>query len=212
MLASRFKICTSYAQGKPLWTWVAKIAALKDLKIVWLPQLDDPNSENFILSVDGTDFRVWEPKHPTLNQDPRQMSHKFKHAALKYEIAVSTVRSKICWISGPHRGGKHDLAIFREGLKHRIAPGKKLNVDRGYRSSRLTETMLAPPNEMDSPELHNFKSRGRLRGETLNGRLKKYEILNQTFRHGRDKHKLAFEAVIVCVQYHMDNGRELFAV
>jgi hypothetical protein len=83
------------------------------------------DTETFILAVDGTDFQMWEVKHPTLPIDRSQCSHKFKHGAVKYEIAISTYSSKICWISGPHTGGKHDLTIFREGLKQKIAPGKR---------------------------------------------------------------------------------------
>jgi hypothetical protein len=104
--------------------------------------LNDPDGPTFICSVDGTDFRIWEPKHPTLPQDRSHMSHKFKHGAVKYEIAVCNYYSQVCWVSGPERGGKHDLTIFREGLKEKIADGKRLNVDRGYRSSRPDERML----------------------------------------------------------------------
>jgi hypothetical protein len=153
-------------------------------------------------------------KHPTLSQDRTQMSHKFKHGALKYEIAVSNYHSQVCWIGGPHRGGKHDLTMFREGgLKQKFADGKLCNVDRGYHSGRADEKMLCLPNLRDSKALNNFKSRSRLRGETFNGRLKTYEILNQTFRGGnQEKHRLAFEAVVVIWQYRMDNGEPLFEV
>jgi hypothetical protein len=71
-LADKFSICEDYAKGKKLWGWVAKLAALKEKKIVWDPaKLDHPNGPTFICSVDGTDFKVWEPKHQTLPQDRR---------------------------------------------------------------------------------------------------------------------------------------------
>jgi hypothetical protein len=187
ILASRYKVCKEYARGQKLGDWVAKIAALHANKIGWLP-------------VDDTDFRMWEGKHPTLPIDRSQCSHKFKHGAVKYEIAISTYSSKICWISGPHAGGKHDLIIFREGLKQKIAPGKKVHTDRGYNSNFADGSMLSMPNNLDSKGLQNFKSRSRLHLETLNGRLKKYECLNQTFRHGKEKQSLAFKAVIVTIQ------------
>ena len=161
--------------------------------------------------MDGTDFKIWEKKHPLFNLDRGYYSVKFNHAALKYEIAISTYESQVCWISGPHGGERHDMTIFRVGLKHRIAPGKKVNADRGYQSSRPDEPMLATPNDLDTPELRNYKTRGRLRQETFNGRLKKFDVLNQTFRHPVEKHKLAFEAVVVS-QYHMDNGSPLYSV
>jgi hypothetical protein len=36
------------------------LAKLKAKKIVWDPSFDDPNSQVFIVSVDGMDFKVWE--------------------------------------------------------------------------------------------------------------------------------------------------------
>jgi len=212
LTASLFNICVQYAHGKMMWLWVSRIAALKAMKVKWIPSLDDTNKETFILSVDGTDFRIWEPKHPTLPIDKGMMSHKFKHAALKYEIAISVQQSKVCFFSGPYRGGEHDLEIFRKALKNKIKDGKKVIADGGYATSRTDERMLSLPNPLDSRQLKNFKSRSRLRLETFNGRLKKYEVLNQTFRHGIEKHRLAFEAVLVTCQYVMENGSELFDV
>jgi hypothetical protein len=74
-LADKFSIYEDYAKGKKLRGWIEKLAALKARKIVWDPaKMDDPNGPTFICSLDGTDFKVWEPKHPTLPQDRRQMS------------------------------------------------------------------------------------------------------------------------------------------
>ncbi len=100
------------------------------------------------------------------------------------------------------------------GLKEKMsgAIGKKAIADRGYKSSQLDEQFLSTPDSMDPAELNNFKSRARIRQETFNGRLKKYESLQQTFRHGERKHKDVLEAVCVIVQYQMDNGSKLFAV
>jgi hypothetical protein len=111
-ISSRFKICECYCRGKSRWTWVGKIVALKAKKIVWDPRLNQPNIETFILSVDGTDFKMWEKKHPNLPRDPQQCSQKFKHGAVKYEIGLSVFRSQCVWISGPHRAAKHDMTIF----------------------------------------------------------------------------------------------------
>jgi hypothetical protein len=40
--------------------------------------------------------------------------------------------------------------------------------------------------------------------------LKFFRCLSDTFRHGVAKHKIALEVVLVTVQYHMDNGSNLF--
>ena len=83
--------------------------------------------------------------------------------------------------------------------------------DGGYKSRYADEReMLAIPNTTDPPHLKNFKSRVRQRHESLNGRLKFFKCLSETFRHGVAKHKSAFEAVAVTVQYQMDNGGRIF--
>jgi hypothetical protein len=212
ILASRWGICERLARGAPLWDWIKKIAGLKTKKIVWDNSLDDPDSELFIVSIDGTDCRTWEKKHPLLNLDRKQCSVKFNHGAVKYLLAISVYRPKCVFISGPHRGGMHDLVAFREEMKAKMPRGKLANVDRGFRSSRPDETMLSIPNAMDSVELNNFKSRSRLRHETFNGRIKFFNCLSDTFRHSTDIHKFAFEAVCVTVQYQMDNGSPIYAV
>jgi hypothetical protein len=86
--------------------------------------------------------------------------------------------------------------------------------DRGYRSQFLHERVkLSISNSYDSNKLDNFKSRGCLRHETFNGRLKCFNCLRETFRHGgMDEHKHVFEAVVVIVQYQMDNGSPIFAI
>jgi hypothetical protein len=85
--------------------------------------------------------------------------------------------------------------------------------DRGYNSKKEDEHYLfSLPNGFDSKKLNKFKSRGRLRHETFNARLKNFRCLSDTFRHGFDNHEFVFEAVVVIVQYQMDNGSPIFAV
>ena len=64
LIASRFKTCVRYLRGEPLWKWIERIAALKVKKIIWDHSLEDANTEVFAISLDGTDFRMWERKHP----------------------------------------------------------------------------------------------------------------------------------------------------
>ena len=208
LLASRFGMCERVSRGAPLWKWIMKIAALKEKKIKWDGRLDDIDTEVFILSVDGIDFRIWEKKHLTLPRDDKLCSHKFNSAAAKYEIGISILNSKVVWINGPFPGGKNDLIIFREGLKAKMRRGKMGIADRGYVGE---QGILATPNNRDPKELKNFKSRIRSRHETFNSRIKSYKCLDDTFRHGGNKQKIALEAVIIAVQYQMDNGAPLFA-
>ena len=154
-------------------------------------------------------------------------SHKHKKAAVKYEIGISVFASKCVWLAGPFRGGKADISIYTgiedekdrslreelgrpvyDCLEDKLADGKLAIGDRSYGAGKKT----AVKNDTDPGELHNFKSRALARHETFNGRLTKYSILRDCFRHGFVKHPLAMEAVCVLVQYQMDCGDELFAV
>ncbi len=119
------------------------------------------------------------------------------------------------FIAGPYPGGVSDGDIMVEsGLQDLLLQHSKVcMVDRGFHSDvpehRATH---AYPDEIDHPDLHSFKSRARLRQETFNRRLWCFDILADTFTHGWDKHKLAFEAVVITVQYQMDHGSPIFSV
>jgi hypothetical protein len=218
ILSGRFGICERYCRGDELWRWVYKIQALKQRKIKWDPTLADPNKSAFIGSIDGTDCQIWEPKHPTMNMDKSYSSHKFKSAALKYEIILSITDSQILWISGPFKGGTHDMTCFRRGFKRIMLPlqGKMLVGDSIYKGGdnfREEHGMFAPPSPLDSEELSAWKSRVRCRQETINDRMKFFSILKQCFEcTDHNKHKAAFEAVAVIVQYQMDNGAPLYTI
>eukprot|EP00980_Cylindrotheca_fusiformis_P008360 scaffold1760_cov71-Cylindrotheca_fusiformis.AAC.2 len=114
---SRFGVCDKLACGYPIWKWITKLAALGEQVIIWSKDLNAVNTAKRILSVDGVDFRTWEKKHERYNIDAKDCSKKFNHAAAKYEIALHVYKSQVVWVSGPHRGAKPDLEIFREGLK-----------------------------------------------------------------------------------------------
>lgn len=213
VLSTVFNITSRYCRGIHLWRWIEIIHNLKELKIRWDPVLDDPNSEIFAISVDGTNKMTYEKKHELLNKDPSMFDNKHNCAGWKWEVALSVFRPQVVWVSGPHKASKHDKTIWREGLKYRLADGKVAIVDRGYETSQPDERdKVSTPNSLDSEELANFKTRARLRHETFNGRLCDFKILYNKFRHSEDKQKLAFYAVCVTVQYQMDNGSPIFDV
>ena len=211
-----FPIGEKQTRGEPLWAWIRKMAALLTTKIKFLDRWNDEDDdvEVFILGIDGTDCKTHERQHETFPMDRQLMSHKFNHAALKYEIGVAIFDDKICWVNGPFPGGRHDLTIFREdGLKDRMPEGKVGVADRGYRTSKPDEVnVLATPQIGDDPELHRFMSRVRCRTETVMGRFKAFDVLSGTFRHGDDKHEFSFKAVAVIVQYQIDHGAYLYQV
>ena len=202
-------------RGEPLWKWIRRIEALLPSKIRWLESLDDPNGPIFTVSVDGTDCKTWEKRnHPTLPYDPGTFSQKFNHGAVKYEIGVAIFEDKIVWVSDVSRGGRSDITIFREdGLLDLIPAGKMAVGDRGYPTS-IEEEMekIAYKRNEDPTVLKKFKAREMTRHETVNGRIKCFEVTSGIFRHGMEKHQSSFKAVCVLVQYCIDNGAYLFQV
>ena len=215
ILAATFGTCKRLAEGEYLWKWVRVIANLKAIKFVWPEEeYNDPSGKIFIVTVDGVDFKVWEKKHNTYPIDRGQYSHKVNHGALKYEIAIDTVKSQVVWINGPHRGGEHDKTIYSMALRDMVPAGKKIIADRVYGSKKASNPndreKIALPNTCDSPELNNFKARLRARHETFNGRIRMFRVLSDTFHHANGKHGFVFDAVCVMVQYQMDYGRPLF--
>ena len=105
------------------------------------------------------------------------------------------------------------MNIFKKELVKKIPTGKLVVVDRGYSDKKDEEYMakLSIPSLCDSKLLGNFKSRQRARHESLNGRLKDFACLENTYRHPHEKHVHVFEAVCVIVQYEMDHGSPIFA-
>jgi hypothetical protein len=57
-----------------------------------------------------------------------------------------------------------------------------------------------------------MQGRVRSRHETLNGRLKNWGILSQTFRHDISLHGSVFHACAVITQLMINNGEPLFHV
>jgi hypothetical protein len=220
VFASHFRSSERHTRGKPLHIWIQRIEALKVKKIKWDDEIDNRNAPTFFMTVDGTDFREEEKPHPLYHRDEKQYTVKFKRCGCKFEIGISVWKSQVLWVNGPFRGGKPDKEIFEEGLGPKIPAGKLAIVDRGYTfKDKDVSAKVSLPRPTDSKRLNNFKSRARSRHETFNGRMKDFASLSgQYFRHGgggADGRKFYGEvivAIIVILQYQMDNGRELFAV
>jgi hypothetical protein len=67
-------------------------------------------------------------------------------------------------------------------------------------------------NSLDSEPVKWFKKIARARHEDVNSRLKRFKILSEQFRHTAAKHKIAFEAVCILVQYSLENGHPLHSI
>ena len=216
ILASRFKLNVRQIHSDKFWKWIYKMSALTEHKVKWDPRFGDDNYAMFIVSVDGVDFDVWEKPSERYNIDKGLMSHKSRHGALRYLIALSLWESKCVFIDGPARAGDiPDIALFRQNLKQKMLelPGKILIADGGLGSSENDEMgMVSIPNPSDPHKLHQFKARARQRHESFNGRLKQFKILQDTFRFPLEKHQHVLKAVCVRVGYAMESGSPLFDV
>jgi hypothetical protein len=210
LFASVFGINEKYASG--VWVWIEKISGLSEKVIKWNRSLDDPTEPDLAISIDGTDNKRWELKHPTMPLNRKIYSKKFNHGASKWQIVLDVHKPKCVGVYGPCRGGLHDQTMLKEsGILEKLKKGKLAIVDRGY-IKKANRHKLSWPNDHDSKAVNNFKSRARMRHETFNGRLKNFAICSCPFRHSQKKHGIAFLAVVVTVQYQMDNGNPIFSV
>ena len=142
-------------------------------------------------------------------------SPKYKQAGLAYEVAVAIQHNRIVWVNGPFPAGENDKKIFDKpgGLKSKLKEGQALIGDQGYRG---TSGKVATRNQFDSPEIKDFKERSKARQETVNSRLKSFDILSTDFRTTGKlrllRHKMVMEACAVLIQYELENGSALYTV
>lgn len=140
-------------------------------------------------------------------------------------------RPAIVWVRGPFPASVSDITIFRGGKSDEpedtwdksslyfatkaLGNGARGIGDGGYAGE--PETILTSKEGM-SKELREFVARGKLREETLYGRLKGWNILENRFRHGQgtearmELHGHVFMAILVITQYDFENEHPPFEV
>ena len=177
-----------------VWFWVNKIASLKESVIYWP---DNWGDDVLIITIDGTHFRVCEPRHPEMRQDPKVYSFKHKTAGFNVQVAMSIRESRIVHIF-VSRGGQNDPGnLLASGLLDLIPNGKRAIVDGGYANCEK----LSGYNQFESDFTKDFKKRAKARQETVNKRLKDWNVLDHRFRHGVPKFESCFTSVAVLTQY-----------
>lgn len=135
-------------------------------------------------SIDGVDFRVLEP----IPFDKDYFSHKFKAAALRYEIGISLKTGHIIWKFGGYPAGAYpDLKLARELYVHQVIQGELTFADDGYQD----EQYFILPRHTNAKG-HKFIMS---RHETVNKRIRHFKILKNTFYHDLEKHQKCFYAV-----------------
>jgi DDE superfamily endonuclease len=194
------------------WYFLELIASLRDDVIQLDRRLDgvDAGTVSCLMSVDGTDCLVMDP----WPFDKKWYSQKLNGPGVKYEVGVSIANCDIVWINGPFVASKNDSTIFREKLSGLLAIDEGVEVDKGYTG----DDKLMHPNVNIGRLQRCQKNIVRGRHETVNSRLKIFNVLNVPFRHTnpRDKmmgkHHLCFTAIAVITQLKFDEGEKLYDV
>lgn len=155
-----------------------------------------PN-EKFTVTVDGTDFPIWEVRTVNRTIDSKWYSHKFGGPGLRYEIALAIYSDHVVWVNGPFPCGSHsDLKIYKDyGLANLLALSNEKSVADGTYRHHTCSTK-----GKGSREWRHAKNRYRARQETFNKRLKSFNCLKETWRHSHDLHEQTVRATIFLTQ------------
>jgi len=172
-------------------------------QIKWNSRFEGGDWLSSYVSVDGADFRIQEPK-PFSSQ---WYSHKFKGAGVRYELGIALKTGKVVAAHGPFPCGSFsDLSIFRLGMKKALLSQETVVADGGYPDEACIQ-----PKDVSNGLLRQH-SLYRARHETLNGKMKNFEVLNQRFRHNLSQHGICFFAVANIVQKCIEDGELSFVV
>jgi hypothetical protein len=155
------------------------------------------------VSLDGTDFPINEPGPGPRN--PGWYSHKFRGPGLRYEIGISIKTGNICWANGGYPCGSWpDLNIARDSYVHYVDDNELTLGDKGYRG----DARFITPTESNGGRHKQIMARH----ETVNKRIRQFNILNKKFRNALEKHPRCFHAVVNITQILLENGYPLYSV
>lgn len=138
----------------------------------------------------------------------RFYSHKFNGNGLRYEVGVCIATGDIVWISGPFRCGMNDLSVSREGglLGGALKEGEMAEADLAYQGEKwYIKTPVGFHTRTQKEE--GMKLSAAARHETINGRLKIFEVLKNRYRHELTFHSSCFRAVAVITQLNFKLGK-----
>jgi hypothetical protein len=161
------------------------------------------------VSIDCTDVEIQEPSP----FHKRWYSHKFHGPGLRYEIGLSIDKGDIVWINGPFECGSWpDIRIFKFSLKSFLGKNERVEADNGYlgEDPMTVKTPGGISTAVDGRRRERTNIRAR--HETVNSRLKNFDILKQVYRHDLLDHADVFRAAIVLLQLSIENGEPLFQV
>ena len=165
----------------------------------------DDTGNDCLLSNDGVDFLM------AMSYLKEFYSYKFKKCALRYELALCIKTGWICHWNGPFEPGMYnDEMVFNMGLAGCLGDGERVETDKGYRGS-APKHIKCPGTLFTDPEKEAMATRVRGRQETVNKRLKQWNILVAAYRHDISDHQDVFAAVAVITQLSLER-EPLFSV
>jgi hypothetical protein len=182
---------------------------LSSLQITWNhAAANDRSTSPFISSINRTHCPLQEPRQALSSG---WYSHKTSGAALTYQIVLSIRESKLLSVVGPYQASVPDITVFKcpNGVYDLISNYNRLI---GYKGCKVSDDKISIPNPNDSKEVTDFKKRVRARHETLNSRLKIFNVLTTLFRHFDSgnyiqgnyiDHEKVFKSVCVLVKYNL---------
>ncbi len=125
---------------------------------------------------------------------------------------MDILAGNIVWVNGPYAAGKYpDIKIFHSGLAHWLDEFERVEADDGYIGG-APQKVKCPgcvSNLTENQEMQNWV---RSRHQSLNGRLKNWEILKSMYRHNLMEHRNFFWALTVITQISINAGEKLFEV
>ena len=175
-------------------------------KIVFDNRFQDRQpGDQCLISVDCTDCFITE-EYPFC---ALFWSHKFNHAAYKYEIAVCIRTGYIVWVNGPWPASVADKQIYETYLAKKLGKDEKVAADSGYSGC----TNVVQPEVAKTWIQKKQKSQANGRHETVNGRFKQFNALSNRFYHQCPiKHRSVFVSVVVLTQIDFELNGTTFPV
>jgi hypothetical protein len=118
----------------------------------------------------------------------------------------------LVWVKGPYSAGAwNDIFFFYNALSHCLEPGNKhVEADKGYVGH--SDKIKCPNNNCNPVENLGMQGTARSRHETLNRRLKNWDILEKVYRHNITVLGTVFYTCAVITQLAIADGKPLFQI
>jgi hypothetical protein len=183
------------------------------LQIIWENRKKGDTGNDCLVTVDGTDCRVTRQGQGGETQAKAFKSHKFNGNGVRYEVCICILTGDIVWVLGPFPCGDWpDIVIFRFALKQMLDEFERVEADDGYVGEDPLHVKAASSAVHDQDaKMRYVRGRVRMRQETVNKRLKQFNVLKDIFRHDVEFHGACFRACAVLTQLSINNGNPLFS-